>query len=69
MILWTGLKVRLKIMTFDFDKAFHKPNSPVSKDCPCRQCDESKYYVDNPYYQSTKCEECKVYKDWRDNND
>lgn len=56
-------------MTFDFDKAFHKSNSPVSKDCPCRQCDEPKYYVDNPYYQSTKCEECKVYKDWRDSSE
>ena len=56
-------------MTFDFDKAFHKPNSPIPKGCPCRKCDEPKYFVDNPYYRSTKCEECKVYKDWRDVND
>lgn len=55
-------------MTFDFDKAFHKPSNSILKDCPCRKCDESKYSVDNPYYQSTKCEECKVYKDWRNNN-
>ena len=68
MILWTGLKVRLKIMTFDFDKIFHKLSNPIPKDCPCRKCDEPKYSVDNPYYRSTKCEECKVYKDWRDDN-
>ena len=55
-------------MTFDFDKAFHKSREPISEDCPCRKCDESKYYIANPYYQSTKCEECKIYKDWRDKN-
>ena len=55
-------------MTFNFDKAFHKPIKPVPRDCPCRQCDEPKYSVDNPYYRSTKCEECKVYKDWRADN-
>ena len=56
-------------MTFNFDKAFHKPNKPIPQDCPCRECDEPKYGVDNPYYRSTKCEECKMYKDWRDNNE
>ena len=35
-------------MTFDFDKVFHKPNSPIPEDCPCRKCDEPKYSVDNP---------------------
>ena len=62
------LKVRLKIMTFDFDKAFHKTIKPVPRDCPCRECNEPKYGIDNPYYKSEKCEECKVYKDWRDKN-
>ena len=56
-------------MTFNFDKAFHKPREPIPKDCPCGECDEPKYSVDNPYYRSTKCEECKVYKDWSDTND
>ena len=56
------------MLTFNFDKVFHKPIKPIPKDCPCRKCGEPKYYIDNPYYQSTKCEKCKIYKDWRDNN-
>ena len=56
-------------MTFNFDKAFHKPSKSVPRDCPCRQCDESKYYIDNPYDQSTKCEECKIYIDWRNSSE
>lgn len=55
-------------MTFDFDKVFHKPRESISKDCPCRECEELKYGIDNPYYCSTKCNECKAYKDWRDSN-
>lgn len=56
-------------MTFNFDKSFHKPRESIPKDCPCRECEEPKYGIDNPYYCSTKCNECKAYKDWRDNDD
>lgn len=56
-------------MTFNFDKAFHKPIKPTPNNCPCQECDELNYGIDNPYYHSAKCNECKVYKDWRDDND
>lgn len=56
-------------MTLDFDIAFHKQMTPIPEDCPCKKCDEPQYYMNNPYYRSTKCEECKVYKDWRNEND
>lgn len=55
-------------MTFDFDKAFQNPSKPIPQDCPCRECDEPKYGIDNPYYHSVKCGECKAYLDWRAKN-
>ena len=47
---------------FDFDKAFHKPIEIVPKDCPCRKCNEPKYSINNPYYITTKCEDCDEYR-------
>ena len=49
---------------FDFDKAFHKPIEIVPKDCPCRKCNEPKYRINNPYYITTKCEDCDEYRQW-----
>lgn len=55
-------------MTFNFDKIFYMLSKPTPKDYPCRECNELKCGIDNPYYHSAKCNKCKVYKDWRDNN-
>lgn len=49
---------------FSFDNAFHKNINPVPKDCPCRECDESKRMLNNPYYISTKCDQCEEYYQW-----
>lgn len=50
---------------FSFDKAFHKNTNPSPKDCPCRECDESRCILDNPYYISVKCDQCEKYLQWR----
>ena len=55
-------------MTFDFDKVFHKAPMIIPKDCPCKKCTELKYAINNPYYQSEKCEYCNEYKEWRKRN-
>lgn len=52
-------------MLVDFNKVFHGKRDPAPKDCPCDKCDEPKYFVNNPYYQSNRCDECLEYKEWR----
>ena len=54
---------------FDFDKAFHKQMTSITENCPCKKCDEYKYHMNNPYYQSIKCDGCKTYKDWKNTID
>lgn len=51
---------------FSFDAAFHKNISPIPKDCPCRECDEPSFFINNPYYRSAKCEQCDKYRMWNE---
>ena len=52
-------------MLVDFNKVFYGEHRPEPPDCPCDKCDEPKYFVNNPYYQSKRCNDCKVYKEWK----
>ena len=57
-------------MMFNFDSVFHKEiNKLSSQDCPCSKCNESRFYINNPYYQSIQCEQCDKYKQYKKNNE
>ena len=67
-VKWEDVPEVNEQMTFDFDKVFHKSEKIVSKDCPCRKCEEPRLSMNNPYYQSERCECCNKYKEWRSDN-
>lgn len=56
-------------MFVDFDKIFNKSEkSYPATPSPCKSCDESKYYVDNPYFRTSRCNNCDEYKQWKEEN-
>ena len=57
-------------MMFDFDKIFNSNkdeellNTKLIENSPCKGCEESKFFVNNPYYISEKCNNCKEHEQW-----
>lgn len=49
-------------MFVDFDEVFNKKvdySEKLTDKSPCTKCEEAKYFVNNPYFQSKKCDCCK----------
>lgn len=52
-------------MFCNFDDVFKKELRKFAIPSPCEKCDESRYMVNNPYYHSSKCDNCTDYKQWQ----
>ena len=58
-------------MFVDFDAVFNPNknnellNTKLMNNCPCKNCDENRLAVNNPYYISDKCDICKDVEIWK----
>lgn len=55
-------------MFVDFDEVFNKSvdySEKLTDKSPCKKCEERNYFINNPYFQSKKCEHCKENVLWQ----